>query len=89
MPKHGNKSDFSTFIQDSAVISEYTPELGLHREQSDDEVKMSVQIRILPLQWIQAEKGSSADLFKFFRSNLDKLHGSLLLDAIFNAFWSH
>lgn len=48
-----------------------------------------MSIRILPLQWISAEKGSQADLFKFFRLYLDKLHGSLLLDAIFNSFWSH
>lgn len=32
LAKHGPSSQFATFIQDSAVISEYTPELGLHRE---------------------------------------------------------
>ena len=49
MTKHGHNSTFATFIQDSAVISEYTPELGLHREQNDDEIKRNVEIRILPL----------------------------------------
>ena len=31
--------------------------------------------------------GTTADLFEFFRNNLEKLSGSLLLDVVFQAFW--
>ena len=39
MAKRGAKAKISTFIQNSAVISENTPDLGLARPQADDEVK--------------------------------------------------
>lgn len=33
------------------------------------------------------ETGTPADLFNFFRQNLEKLNGCLLLDVIFYTFW--
>ena len=89
MARHGRQGQLMTFIQNSAVVCQYSPNLGLYREQNDDEVKRNVQISIIPLQWIQAEKGSQADLFNFFRTNLEKIQGCLLLDAIFTEFWVH
>lgn len=49
-------------------------------------------MRILPLNWIYVDAkregtGTTADLFEFFRNNLEKLSGSLLPDVIFQAFW--
>jgi len=88
MAKFGEKATLLTFIKSSAVIWGDTLELGLHREQTDDEVKRAVLIRHLPLSWISSQDGSQTDLFKFIRRNLDKLEGSLLLDAIFAVFWA-
>ena len=52
MARRGNKSEFITFIQQSAVIWEHTPALGLHRDQTDDEIKQSVRVLVLPLYTI-------------------------------------
>ena len=43
-------------------------------------------MRVLPLQLIQPYE-SQIGLFRFIRENLDRLQGSLLLNAIFQAFW--
>ena len=69
--KRGINSKLTTFKQKSAVITETTPQLGLDRQQNDEEVKKSANIKILPLMWIQADEGTQADLFNFFRLNLD------------------
>ena len=42
-----------------------------------------VQVRVINLSWMLAEQGSQAQLFNFIRKNLENLHGSLLLDAMF------
>ena len=89
MAKRGPSSNFKTFIQQSAILDEKEPCLDIHRNHKDDEVKKSVNITVLPLQWIKDEDGSQAVLFNFFRDNLGKLEGSLLLDAIFDAFWDN
>ena len=46
---------------------------GLKREQTDEEVRRKVLIRVLPLNWIynDSEKGTEADLFSFFNKNFD------------------
>ena len=44
---------------------------------------------MLPLHWIHAENGTRADIFKFFQNNLEKMQDSMLLNAIFTAFWTH
>lgn len=36
---------------------------------------------------MKAQNGSEAEVFKFFRINLDKLQSSLLLNSMFHAFW--
>ena len=52
MDRHGRKSQIKTFIHDSAVICERTPDLGLLKNQADDEVKRGVKVSMIPLQWI-------------------------------------
>ena len=87
MAKRGAKSFMKTFIQVSAVISENTPELGLNRLAEDNEIKRAVLVRVLPLSWIHSIGGSEAELFNFFSAEIEKLQGSLLLDAVFTSFW--
>ena len=71
------------------MISKSTPQLGLKRVQTDEEIRQKVLVRVLPLNWIymDAQTGTTAELFKFLRQNLEKLNGTLLLDVIFEAFW--
>ena len=44
---------------------------------------------MLPLNWIyvDANRGTTADLFNFLRRNFDKLSSCTLLDVVFEAFW--
>ena len=44
---------------------------------------------MIPLQWIYENKGSEALLFKLLDNEKDKLQGSVLLDAMFTAFWKN
>ena len=75
-----------TFIQKSAIINAYTPDLGLQRNQDDDEIKRSVEIKVLPLNWLSGTDESK--IFEFLRENLEKMEGSLLIDAVFDAYWN-
>ena len=85
--KNDQIPQLTIFIHESGVICKNTPFIGLNRAQTDNEVLKKVQIRLLPLNWIYMDNGSISDLFNFFRANLDKLRGTLLLDLIFEAFW--
>ena len=86
MAKRGERSKMVTFLDESAIIWQHTEALGLQREQTDEEVKQTVKVRVLPLQLIQPYE-SQVGLFRFIRENLERLQGSLLLNAIFQAFW--
>ena len=87
MQKRGNQAQLTSFSQKSAVITEQHPQLGLQRIQTDEEVRTTVTVRVLPLHWVNANKGSRAQLFNFMRINIDKLVGTVFLDAIFVAYW--
>ena len=52
-------------------------------------MRQRVQINVLPLNWIYNDpvKGNISELFNFFRHNLEKLRGQLLIDVIFQTFW--
>ena len=86
---NGHVTQLTVFTQNSSVISPKTPQLGLKRVQTDEEVRKKVQIYVLPLNWIYIDekRGTTAELFNFLRRNLDKLSGCMLLDVIFEAFW--
>ena len=49
MAKRGVNARLSTFIQNSAIISNNTPELDTSRITKEDEVKVPVKIFVLPL----------------------------------------
>ena len=55
MDRHGEGARLNAFIQTSSVATEYTPELGLYREQTDEEVRTHVNLFVLPLHWVIAE----------------------------------
>ena len=84
MQKRGSNQHLISFSQKSAVISEHTPHLGLFRKQTDDEVRTPFIVRVLPLQWVEAENGSQSELFNFMRVNIDKLLGTVFLVV---AYW--
>ena len=86
LKKRGTQSKMITFIQKSAIINAYTPDLGLQRYQDDDEIKRSVEIKVLPLNWLIGTDESK--IFEFLRENLEKMEGSLLIDAVFDAYWN-
>ena len=88
MDRGGEGAKLSAFIVNSVVCTDYTPDLGLQREQTDEEVRTHVNLFVLPLSWIMAEQGTMDKLFGFLRENMHQLQGSLLLDAIFLVFWS-
>ena len=50
-------------------------------------MRTPVIVRVLPLQWVEADNGSQSELFNFMRVNIDKLLGTVFLDAIFVAYW--
>lgn len=79
-----------TFLQDSQIVSYYTPQFNFAKDQTDDEIRKSVVVKVLSLNWIYMGelKNKEVDLFNIFRNNIDVLKGSVLLDIIFMTFWS-
>lgn len=63
-------------------------EFGLHKDIADSEAMRKVRVALLPLNWIYVNGGSLSNLFREFRLYQEKFQGSLLLDVMFDAFWS-
>lgn len=77
-----------TFCTETPVITPAHEEFGLHKDISDNEAMRKVQVRILPLNWIFVNGNQLSTLFREFRVLQEKFQGSLLLDVMFDAFWS-
>ena len=65
MPKRG---PLKTFCAQSAVVSDDHEGFGKHREIKDDQALRSVQVRVIPLNWVYVSGGSLSTLFRQFGS---------------------
>lgn len=77
-----------TFSCETSVISKDHEMFGLTKDFSDDEIVRKVNVSVLPLDWVYLRGGQLSILFREFRSYQDKYQGSLLLEVMFDAFWS-
>ena len=85
MPK---KIHLKTFTSNNPIVTRDHEALGLHSDISDNEILRGVLVRVIPLNWIYMNGKSLSNLFREFRIAQDKYQGSLLLDVMFDAFWS-
>lgn len=80
--------DMKTFTSDTPILSYDHEEFGRSKDISDSEALRKVNVTIVPLNWVYLNGDQLSTLFREFRGDQDKYQGSLLLEVMFDAFWS-